>query len=107
MINNINSVDVQTQQMSIVKTSQSLVSMATPPILSFKTPLLKQKATLRVKKFKRSDNIIIVGNIDDDYVDIVETEENLSEGGLNFFQSLPRKKKTRYLKNTYIIDYIQ
>ena len=26
---------------------------------------------------------------------------------MNFFQSLPRKKKTRYLKNTYIIDYIQ
>jgi hypothetical protein len=107
MINNITSVDVQPQQMSIVKTTPSLVSIPTPPILSFKTPLLKQKATLRVKKFKRSDNIIIVGDIDDDYVDIVETEEKISSGSFNFFQQIPQKKKTRYLKNTYIIDYIQ
>ena len=111
MINNITGVDFHLQQMNVNKTSQSLVSLTTPPILSLKTPTLKEKATLRVKKFKRGDNIIIAGNIDDDYVDIVEEEENNSGGHEqehNFFLLNPTtKKKTKYLKNCYVIDYIQ
>jgi len=107
MINNITNVDTRMQQMSVAKASPSLVSMATPPILSFKTPFIKEKAVLRVKKFKRADNIIIAGEIDDDYVDIVEEEEEVSNSSFNFFQLPPEKKKTKYLKNSYIIDYIQ
>ena len=102
MINNITNVDTRMQQMSVAKSSPSLVSMATPPILSFKTPFIKEKAVLRVKKFKRADNIIIAGEIDDDYVDIVEEEEETCNTGFNFFQLQPEKKKTKYLKNSYI-----
>lgn len=106
MINNISYVDTSLQQMNVVKTTPSQGSITTPPILGFKTPFLKEKATLRVKKFKRADNIIIVGEIDDDYVDIIETEP-IESGGFNFFQGIPSKTKTKFLKNCYIIDYIQ
>ena len=106
MINNITNVDTRMQQMSVTKTNTSHFSVATPPILSFKTPLIKEKATLRVKKFKRGDNIIIAGEIDDDYVDIVE-EEIESHRSSNFFQSPKPKRKLKYLKNSYVIDYIQ
>ncbi|MBQ7764485.1 hypothetical protein IJ384_03835 [bacterium] len=106
MINNITNVDTRMQQMSVAKTNTSHFSVATPPILSFKTPLIKEKATLRVKKFKRGDNIIIAGEIDDDYVDIVE-EEIESHRSSNFFQSPKPKRKLKYLKNSYVIDYIQ
>lgn len=80
-----------------------------PPVLGFKTPILKEKATLRVKKFKRSDNIVIVGEIDDDYVDIVEEDlmKSPPQNQFNFFQLQPEKKKTAFLKNCYVIDYIQ
>lgn len=107
MINNISNVDTHLQQMSVAKASPSLVSVTTPPILSFKTPFVKEKAILRVKKFKRADNIIIAGEIDDDYVDIVEEEEEVASNSFNFFKLTPEKKKTKYLKNSYIIDYIQ
>lgn len=106
MINNISYVDASLQQMNVVKTSPSAGSITTPPILGFKTPFLKEKATLRVKKFKRADNIIIVGEIDDDYVDIIETEP-IESGEFNFFHGIPPKIKTKFLKNCYIIDYIQ
>ena len=59
MINNIVNVDARMQQTSVVKTNPSLVGVTMPPILGFKTPLKKEKANLRVKKFRRSENIII------------------------------------------------
>ncbi|DAB16681.1 TPA: hypothetical protein CPU00_02280 [Candidatus Gastranaerophilales bacterium HUM_18] len=81
-----------------------------PPILGFKTPPLKEKAIIKVKKVKRGDNIIIPGEIEDDYVDIVE--EILPQNNSNFFTSQefvspPIKRQIKYLKNCYIIDYIQ
>lgn len=112
-------------QMTVAKATPSVTSMSMPAILGFKTPLLKEKATLRVKKIKRGDNIVIPGEIDDDYVDIVEEEIEYkgkyseilkSYEKNNFFSSsssspiyTPRtyKRKTKYLKNCYIIDYIQ
>lgn len=109
MINNITNVDARlTQQMSIAKARPSSVSVSIPPIIGFKTPFLKEKATLRVKKFKRADNIIIAGEIDDDYVDIVEEEiESSSTSSYNFFNPTSQKRKLKYLKNCYVIDYIQ
>lgn len=117
MINNISNVDTRLQQTSVVRTAQSQFSVSTPPVIGFKTPFLKEKATIRVKKFKRSDNIVIVGDIDDDYVDIVEEDINNSgsyqsgsdSGGeiINFFNPINRKHKVKYLKHCYVIDYIQ
>lgn len=107
MINNISSVDTRLQQTNVVRTAQSQVSVSTPPILAFKTPFIKEKATIRVKKFKRGDNIIIAGEIDDNYVDIIEDDDDLPKTGFNFFQLQPEKKKTKFLKNCYVIDYIQ
>ncbi len=119
MINNITTTDVR-PQMSVAKATPSVTSMSMPAILGFKTPQLKEKATIRVKKIKRGDNIIIPGEIDDNYVDIVEEEftpsqssYNNSSGGNFFangsllFQTPTYKRKTKYLKNCYIIDYIQ
>ena len=62
MINNIQHVDTRMQQMNVAKPTTSHFSVQTPPILSFKTPFLKEKALLRTKKFSRRDNIIIVGS---------------------------------------------
>ena len=107
MINNISNVDTHLHQMSVAKATPSAVSFSIPPILSFKTPFIKEKATLRVKKFKRADNIIIAGEIDDDYVDIVEEDDENFNAGYNFFNLPPQKKKRKYLKNSYVIDYIQ
>ena len=125
MINNITTMDLR-PQMSVPKATPSLTSMSMPAIIGFKTPQIKEKATLRVKKIKRGDNIVIPGEIDDDYVDIVEEEVEYkgkyskyaqdSGGGGNFFMPkdspmlyTPRTytRKTKYLKNCYIIDYIQ
>lgn len=114
MINNISNVDMHMQQMAVAKTMTSTVGMSMPPILGFKTPALKGKADLRVKKFKRSDDIIIAGEIDDDYVDIIEEDEDsgnnagfMPSRGFSFVNLLPPKKRTKYLKDCYIIDYIQ
>lgn len=109
MINNIVGVDASLQQQSVIKAVQSQISLSIPPILSFKTPFIKEKATLRVKKFKRGDNIAIIGEIDDDYVDIVEEESPNSEenNSYNFFKLQTPKRKLKYLKNCYVIDYIQ
>lgn len=108
MINNITNVDTRlSQQMGIARTTQSHVSIPMPPVLSFKTPFIKEKATLRVKKFKRSDNIIIAGEIEDHYVDIIEENVPIVGTTYNFFKAPPTTKKTKYLKNSYIIDYIQ
>ena len=53
----------------------------------------------------------MVGDIDDDYVDIVEEKIPASSraGGssFNFFQLEPERKQTKFLKNCYLIDYIQ
>ena len=110
MINNITNVDTRVP-MSINKAATSTIGgMKMPPILSFKTPLHKKKAILRVNKFKRSDDVIIAGVIDDDYVDIVEEVCGYPtrSDSMNFFeQSVPIKQKTRYLKDSYVIDYIQ
>lgn len=111
MINNITGMDLR-PQVSVAKATPSVTSFSMPAILGFKTPQLNQKATLRVKKIKRGDNIAIPGEIDDDYVDIVEENINSDSGGTNFFigQSLVSptyKYKVKYLKNCYIIDYIQ
>ena len=119
MINNITSMDVR-PQISVAKAMQSHFSTQMPAILGFKTPQVKGKAEMRVKKIKRGDNIIIPGEIDDDYVDIVEEEiqrpsHNIisdTGGGNNFFISPeilapPPKRKLKYLKNCYIIDFIQ
>ena len=120
MINNITGMDLR-PQISVAKATPSLTSMSMPAILGFKTPLLKEKATIRVKKIKRGDNIIIPGEIDEDYVDIVEEEVEYrgkysqyaqdSGGGGNFFAEslgvfVPKtyKRQTKYLKNCYIID---
>ena len=70
MINNITTMDTR-PQMAVAKPTASATSMGMPPILGFRTPELKQKATIRVKKLKRGDNIAVFGEIDDDYVDIV------------------------------------
>ena len=95
MINNITTMDTR-PQMSVSKTMTSMSSMGMPPILGFKTPILKEKANIRVKKIRRGDNIIIPGEIEDDYVDIVE-EDSLEDfydsppptlqSGVNFFSS--------------------
>ena len=117
MINNITTTDLR-PNMSIAKTMPSRTKLSIPPILGFKTPLLKEKANIRIKKVKRGDNIIVPGEIDDEYVDIIEEEVeytpsiNLSDG--NFFASTPtllspRKytRQSKYLKNCYVIDFIQ
>ena len=111
MINNIAMMDTR-PQMAVAKPAASVTSMGMPPILGFKTPPLKEKATIRVKKLKRGDNIAVIGDIEDDYVDIVEENINISPKSENFFSSptiiSPTvKRKIRYLKNCYIIDYIQ
>ena len=111
MINNISQIDAQMQQMNVMKTVSSHPGIGMPPILGFKTPLGKPKATLRVKKFKRSDKIIMVGEIDDNYVDVVEEYERESNSPDNMSFTLEnlvgKKKKVKYLKDCYIIDYIQ
>ena len=108
MINNITNVDSQIS-MTVNKAKASAVSMPMPPIIGFKTPLLKQKALIRIKKIKRTDNIVVIGDIDDDYVDIVEDNlmEKIPQSEFNFFQLQPEKRTTAFLKNCYIIDYIQ
>ncbi|MBE7702546.1 MAG: GNAT family N-acetyltransferase [Cyanobacteria bacterium SIG28] len=111
MINNITTnVDTRMQQqMSVMKANPSHVSVATPPILAFKTIPTKEKATLRTKKFKRSDGIVIIGEMDESYLDIVEEDfkSQMANPSFNFFQLQPQKKKTAYLKDCYVIDYIQ
>lgn len=107
MINNISNVDTQVQPKSVIKTVPSMGGIPMAPVLGFKTPLIKEKAILRVKKFKRADNIAIVGEIDDDYVDIVEDNTSPPSTNMNFFKFIPEKKKLKYLKNSYVIDYIQ
>lgn len=110
MINNITNVDTRMQQqMGVAKSTQSMIGITIPPVLSFKPPFIKEKATLKVKKFTRSDNIIIAGEIDDDYVDIVENDIEPDEPveGMNFFAPRPQKRKLRILKNCYVIDFIQ
>ena len=110
MINNITGVDAHMQRMSVAKTTPSRVGLSMPPVLGFKTRTLNGKAELRVKKFKRSDGIIIVGDIDDDYVDIVEEDDNSIElpmKNFNFVDYASPKKQTKYLKDCYVVDYIQ
>lgn len=108
MINNITNVDTR-MQLNVARTTASQVSVSTPPIIGFKVPFIKEKATLRVKKFKRGDNIAIVGDIEDNYVDIVEEiiDTSPQETRFNFFKTPPLKRKMKYLKNCYVIDYIQ
>lgn len=110
MINNIQHVDTRMQQMNVAKPTTSHFSVQTPPILSFKTPFLKEKALLRTKKFSRRDNIIIVGEIDENYVDIIEEvlpNDPELDRNYTFFQPKPKTKKTKILKDCYVIDYIQ
>ena len=110
MINNISHVDTHMQQTNVAKSTASHFSVPMPPILGFKTPFLKEKATLRVKKFSRRDNIIIAGDVEDDYVDIIEEvipESPELERSYTFFQPKPKTKKTKILKDCYVIDYIQ
>ncbi len=114
MINNITTTDMR-PRMSVAKATPSVTSLSMPAILGFKTPVLNQKANIRVKKIKRADNIIVPGEIDEDYVDTVEEEIKSSSppSGHNLFisqqiiSSPAIKRKTKYLKNCYIIDYIQ
>jgi len=107
MINNIvNNVDAR-PQMGVNKATTSRVSSPIPPLIGFKTPKQRGKAELRVKKFKKSDNIIIAGEIDDDYVDIVEQEIIQSTYGNFFQQNSSTKKQYKVLKECYVIDYIQ
>ena len=119
MINNITTLDTR-PNMSVAKAMTSFSSMSMPPILGFKTPILKEKATIRVKKVKRGDNIIIPGEIEDDYVDIIEDDIGDNnyvpqpDTSQNFFATPniltpppPPKRKIKFLKNCYIIDFIQ
>ena len=110
MINNITSMDMR-PQMAVTKPTASVSGFSMPPILGFKTPVLNQKALIKVKKIKRGDNIIIPGCIDSDYVDIVEEDipVQYSGGGANFFENsgfaTPTiKRRIQYLKNCYIIQ---
>ena len=110
MINNISHVDARMQQMNVAKPTSSHFTTQMPPILSFKTPFLKEKALLRTKKFSKRDNIIIVGDIDDDYVDIIEEvlpDNSELVKSYTLFQPKPKIKKTKILKDCYVIDYIQ
>jgi len=109
MINNISGVAPNMQQISVAKAMPSKTGISLPPVLGFKTPVGKGKANLRVKKFKRSDGIIIAGEIDDDYVDIIEEDDytNIKNNSFTFVNLVPPKKKTKFLKDCYIIDYIQ
>ena len=96
--------------MNVAKPTSSHFTTQMPPILSFKTPFLKEKALLRTKKFSKRDNIIIVGDIDDDYVDIIEEvlpDNSELVKSYTFFQPKPKTKKTKILKDCYVIDYIQ
>ena len=114
MINNISNMDVR-PQMAVAKPMASVQSMGMPPILGFKTPPLKEKAKIQVKMVKRGDNLLIPGIIDDDYVDIVEeyvTIKNDNNPQDNFFAAhinnpIKIKRKMKYLKNCYLIDFIQ
>ena len=107
MINNITHVDSRSQQMNVAKAMTSRITNPLPPVIGFKTPLIKEKATLRVKKFKRSDGIVIVGDIDEDYVESVEdANKTIEQQSFNFFQLEPEKKTTLFLKDCYVIDYI-
>ena len=122
MINNVANIDARMRQQpsGILRAVPSRMSLPMPPILGFKTPLSKEKAQLRTLKFKRKQNIIIPGEIDDDYVDIIEEEfenDDDSGGGIilpeqeaeyNFFRPIkPKiKRKTKYLKDCYVVDYI-
>ena len=97
MINNVTGVSASLPQMNVVKAMQSKTGISLPPVLGFKTPIGKGKANLRVKKFKRNDNIALAGEIDDDYVDIVEENaENEDDGDMNssftFVNLMPKKK---------------
>lgn len=109
MINNITNVDTHLHQANVVKASQSYMTLATPPILGFKTVKPKEKAIIRYQKIKRSDNVAIVGEIDDNYVDIVEEEIAVPPVKTAFisYQPEPIKHTVKYLKNCYILDYIQ
>lgn len=116
MINNIINVEAAMPQINTSKTTTSMNgSVQMPPLLSFKKPFFKEKAELRVKKFKRSEGIIIAGDIDDNYVDLVDDTSGEEESGQennprNFFMTSPQKKekkKVKVLKDCYIIDYIQ
>ncbi len=113
MINNITNMDVR-PQIAVAKSAASVQSMGMPPILGFKTPPLKEKAKIQVKKIRRGDNLIIPGIIDDDYVDVVEEYVTLKDDNQenNFFTShfnnpVKIKRKIKYLKNCYLIDFIQ
>ena len=109
MINNIATMDLR-PQMAVAKPMASVSSFSMPPILGFKTPPLKEKAIIKVKKVKRGDNIIIPGEIEDDYVDIVEEilpKKNRISSTSKKFVPPPIKRQIKYLKNCYIIDYIQ
>ena len=113
MINNITNMDVR-PQIAVAKSAASVQSMGMPPILGFKTPPLKEKAKIQVKKIRRGDNLIIPGIIDDDYVDVVEEYVTLKDDNQenNFFAShfnnpVKIKRKIKYLKNCYLIDFIQ
>ena len=106
MINNIATMDLR-PQMAVAKPMASVSSFSMPPILGFKTPPLKEKAIIKVKKVKRGDNIIIPGEIEDDYVDIVE--EILPQNNSNFFTSQefvspPIKRQIKYLKNCHFFS---
>jgi len=112
MINNVTGVNAKMQQMNVAKAMPSKTGISLPPVLGFKTPVGKGKANLRVKKFKRRDNIAIAGVIDDNYVDTVEEDcvnsnANAENRSFTFVNLVPKKKKTKYLKDCYIIDYIQ
>ena len=113
MINNITNMDVR-PQIAVAKSAASVQSMGMPPILGFKTPPLKEKAKIQVKKIRRGDSLIIPGIIDDDYVDVVEEYVTLKDDNQenNFFTShfnnpVKIKRKIKYLKNCYLIDFIQ
>ena len=109
MINNVTNVDTHTN-MSITKAATTLASNPIPPLIGFRGKRADEKATLRVKKIKRNDNIIIVGNIDEDYVDYVDEgfieEAPPQTGSFSFLKLPPQKKYTKYLKNCYVIDFI-
>jgi len=111
MINNISGINTNMQQINVVKAMPSKTGISLPPVLGFKTPVGKGKANMRVKKFKRSEKIVIPGEIDDDYVDTVEEIDNSHDDETNmsftFVNLMPKKKKIKYLKDCYIIDYIQ
>ena len=116
MINNVTNVDTHTN-MSITKAATTLASNPIPPLIGFRGKRADEKATLRVKKIKRNDNIIIVGNIDEDYVEYkpkkVKVEPEISKADIRIIEDIhamkdaQRKRLMKYMEALKQIEALE